>query len=86
MSRLLSMLGSWIDHAGVTLAWGLLGLVFMGPLGAVIFSASCAIGFYFDREVRQHDRNGTTGFLEWLDRIMDVAFPLLVVLLFSVWL
>ena len=87
------MIRSWISHGLVTLAWSLPGFVagvVVGglkgaALGAAMWATSCAIGFYWDREYRQHKKDGTHGVLAWVDRFGDVGSPVLVALGLTMW-
>ena len=76
-----NMIRSWINHGLVTATFGLLGFV----AGGASWAIACAVGFYFGREVRQHERDGTHG-IQWLDRIGDATVPIAVALGFAVWM
>ena len=75
------ILKSWLAHGAVTAVSGLPGLV-AGDSTWAIATAIC----YAFREVRQHEKHGTHGFLQWLDRIMDAAVPIGVAMLYAAWL
>jgi len=69
-----------ISHALVTIALGLIGWV----LGSLNLGLMFALGFYFGREVAQHERKtkGTAirGLFFWnwnLDAQLDMLFPLI---------
>ena len=70
---------SWFAHAGVTLVFGLIGLI----LGNVLVGLTFGVAFYLGREVAQHERkergtNPLRGFYvqNWsLDARMDLLFP-----------
>lgn len=64
---------TWIGHWSVVCGAGLL----LGSLGAGL-----AFLFYVYREIKQHLEEGTRGYFQWLDRVMDLIFPLGALLLF----
>lgn len=70
---------SWFAHAGITLIFGLIGLI----IGNLYAGLAFGVAFYLGREVAQHERKerGSSplrGFYiaNWsLDAKMDLAFP-----------
>ena len=71
---------SWFAHAGITLIFGLIGLI----LGNIYAGLAFGVAFYLGREVAQHERKerGSSplrGFYiaNWsLDARMDLLFPI----------
>lgn len=77
--RVWPMIKSWAAHMLVTAVLGAPSIIFADPAWAI----AAAMGYVF-REFIQHDVAGTSGVIEWVDRIGDAVFPLLVAVVYEV--
>lgn len=99
MSTNLTQISSSILHAGLVIICQIFFMLFceiflntISPVLAIIFGSLFGVGFYFGREVAQHERKvGTppwySGFKIWewsLDSKLDLLFPLIVGILMPI--